>query len=378
MKPMDLRVPGVLLLDHQIAASAKLLWISSRLGGTSANGGTGRHRPGSHREPGLPAGSGRPGSGAGPGTGPGAVSSPHTGGARGGRSPLSPGLLQARSGLTRHTVLRGLARLQAAGWHPSARTTPNGPSPRGWASVPSDLLLDRRLGIQAKLLYGALQLTTGFRNQAGQFTYAALIELTGLSPNTLKRAVRTLQQCGWLQTAQKNKFCPAQFTLRNPAAEQREAEVGDATRRLDRARFLGEALMREYLSVLADTDEFDDDATTGFLVNPFTGEKLQLDRYYPPGVAFEFNGAQHYERTELHANEAEFRKQRARDYLKAGICNERGIRLVVVHAEDLTLESMRQKVAGLLPLRSLDHHQPLIKYLEKVGRNYRKQAILPA
>lgn len=52
--------------------------------------------------------------------------------------------------------------------------------------------------------------------------------------------------------------------------------------------------MREYLSLMIDSGEFEDNAAPGFLVNPLTDERLQFDRFYPPGVAFEFNGPQHY------------------------------------------------------------------------------------
>lgn len=34
-------------------------------------------------------------------------------------------------------------------------------------------------------------------------------------------------------------------------------------------------------------------ASPGYLINPYTGERMQFDRYYPPGVAIEFQGAQH-------------------------------------------------------------------------------------
>src|SRR5690606_12471297 len=110
--------------------------------------------------------------------------------------------------------------------------------------------------------------------------------------------------------------------------------------------------MREYLSLLIDSDEYEDNAAPGFLVNPLTEERLQLDRYYPPGVAFEFNGPQHYGPTE-HYTAEEAVKQRVRDLIKAGICAGRGIQLKIVHAEDLSLSKMKKIVGHLLPLRDL-------------------------
>lgn len=291
---------------------------------------------------------------------------------------MSPGLLEARSGLARHTVLRGISQLESADWL-SARpngfhTAPERSTPERRASVPVDLLLDRQVSVRDKLLYGTLQLTPGFRREAGQFTYLELSALAGVSLNTVKQAVRALQAAGWLQVSQRNQFSPIHFSLRNPAAERRGNAAARVSRRLEEASFVGEALMREYLSLLVSSDEFDDDASPGFLVNPYTGEELQFDRYYPPGVAFEFNGPQHYGPTARYSSEAEAKKQQARDYIKLGICVTRGIKLVVVQPKDLTLEVMRQKVGDLLPLRSLDCHEPAVAYLERVSRAYRKQA----
>lgn len=287
-----------------------------------------------------------------------------------------PGRLQALSGLARHTVLRGLRQLQAAGWLTPAPHQP--PTPRqGEACLPGDLLHDGRVSVQAKLLYASLQRTPGFSASAGQCTYAQLSHLTGLGPNTVKRAVRALQETGWLTISQRNKFSPIHFVLRNPAAERRAEATAQVQRRLNRAPYLGEALMREYLTLIVDSDEYDDDASPGFLINPYTGEELQFDRYYPPGVAFEFQGPQHYGPTDLYAEEADIRKQQARDYIKRGISASRGIHLAVVHPEDLTLAGMCQKVQGLLPLRQLDGHELAIAYLEQVSRAYRRKARRP-
>ncbi len=100
---------------------------------------------------------------------------------------------------------------------------------------------------------------------------------------------------------------------------------------------------------------------------------MQLDRYYPPGVAFEFNGPQHYGPTQ-HYTAEEAANQRVRDLIKAGICASRGIQLKIVHAEDLSLSKMKKIVGHLLPLRDLRHEGPRIRYLESVSRLYRRKA----
>ncbi len=131
--------------------------------------------------------------------------------------------------------------------------------------------------------------------------------------------------------------------------------------------------MREYLTLLVDSDDFEDDASPGFLVNPFSDERLELDRFYPPGAAFEFNGPQHYGATDRFPDK-DVAKQRGRDHLKIGICMSKGIHLHGIHAEDLTLETMRRKAGAVLPLRDLSGHEPLVAFLEAVARRYRRAA----
>jgi len=132
--------------------------------------------------------------------------------------------------------------------------------------------------------------------------------------------------------------------------------------------------MREYLSLIVDSDEFQDDATPGFLVNPLTGEKIQFDRFYPPDVAFEFNGPQHYSPTELYLDEEAFKNQRARDLIKIGLCTERNIKLEIIRAPDLALHRMKEIAGRHFPLRNLEGHEPLIRYLETQSRKYRYRA----
>jgi hypothetical protein len=334
------RAPSALLLDQTIPASAKLLWAIRALCG-----------------------------------------------------PASARLLQARSGLSRPTVLQGLAQLESAGWlstnqqgnptasvtDPTASPTPTGADPTApiyhrTVRLPADLLLDRRLTVQAKLLYGAVQLTSKYPLAKGKFTYAQLMGLTGLSDKSVHRAVQNLQACNWLQVSQKNKFTPVHFSLLNPITALREADLALVKRRLARNDHKGEAIMREFLSLLVDSNNFEDNATPGWLLNPETNEELQFDRYYPPNVALEFNGPQHYGPTALYASEEESRKQQTRDLIKMGICMKRGITLVVIHPGDLSLEAMRQKVASLLPLRNLEGHERLITYLEAVGQGYIRES----
>ena len=83
--------------------------------------------------------------------------------------------------------------------------------------------------------------------------------------------------------------------------------------------------MREILSLIAAPGTFVDDGSLGFLVNPSSGEQMQLDRYYvDQKVGFEFSGYQHYRATELYSQQTEDR-QRARDAIKRQLCAENGV-----------------------------------------------------
>ena len=270
-----------------------------------------------------------------------------------------PAELERRTGLSRHTVLRGKGRAIAG------NRASGGPR----VNVPAALLADRTVKAQAKVLYGLLQVTPNFGGRGGQFTYTTLCALTRLGRNTLKRAVAQLVGAGWLQTNQRSRVSPLQFTLGNPELAQSEAEAEVAGRRLKRVRFGGEAIMQEYLSLLIDSDEFTDNARPGFLVNPLTSERLELDRFYPPKVAFEFHGAQHF-RSTGRFTQAQVDAQHLRDLIKAGICLYRGIQLVIISADDLSLQGIARKIGQTMPLRDLAGHEPLIDLLEDASLTY--------
>lgn len=276
-----------------------------------------------------------------------------------------------RSGLGRSTVLYALRQLDENPWVKSLDP------PRGAvAAMPRALLLEKSLGISARLLYGILQLLPRYRASGGEFTYREIHQLTGMCASTVVRALTSLQALGWIQVRQAHKYAPVQFTLLNPDMERQKKYLAQMERRIDEAPYRGEALMREYLSLVVDSDEYEDNANPGFLVNPYTNEKVEFDRYYPPGVAFEFNGPQHYKPTALYPDEAAVQRQIIRDLVKIGICQKRGIALRIVHPRDLQLDKMKEMVKGILPLRDLEGHELAIQYLERISRSYRQKAAL--
>jgi hypothetical protein len=267
--------------------------------------------------------------------------------------------LEARTGLSRHTVIRGRELVLAGGFNTSG--------PR--VKVPAALLTERDAGAQAKVLYGLLQATPGLKGVTGSFTYASLGAWTQLSRNTLERGLTELAHTGWVQLTRKNRRSPIVFTLTTPERTRSRTLVAAAEQRLKRAKYSGEALMQEYLTLLIDSDQYTDNARPGFLVSPLTGERLELDRFYAPGVAFEYNGAQHYHRTDRFS-QTEADAQQLRNLLKAGICLYRGIHLVIIHAEDLSLHGMRKRIGQSMPLRRLDGPDALIDLLENASIKY--------
>lgn len=66
--------------------------------------------------------------------------------------------------------------------------------------------------------------------------------------------------------------------------------------------------------------------------------------------------------------------QHLRDLIKAGICLYRGIHLIIIHSEDLSLQSMTHKIGQSMPLQNLAGHEPLIDVLEDASLIYRASA----
>lgn len=324
-----LRVPVSLLFSKEVTASVKLVWMALQLD--------------AHLEE---------------------------------RVLLSPTRLATRTGLSRPTIRRAIAKLVALGWYerPSAGKVPAKLSLGPKVSITCDLITDTRMSAQARVVYGALQATPYFHRAKGKFSYASLGRLMNLGVKAVKRAARQLAHMGWIEVKQANKMAPIYFRLCNPVAAEAVAEVLRIQRRLNRAKYFGEALMREILSLSVDSREFQDGATPDILANSATGGSMELDRfYYRHNVAFEFNGPQHYHPTERFTAE-EVAEQQRRDQLKRQICKDNRVKLITVHPEDLSLHTMRQFIGKLLPLRKSPIHRKTIRYLELKSRNYRRIA----
>lgn len=316
MASQVVQVPASLLLSPHVPASAKLIWMVSR----------------------LPPAQGQ----------------------------VTAGWVCAVSGLSRPTAVKGLACLAAASWGPARPADPGATVP-----VPGAILTNRKLGIPSRVLYGLLLLTPGFRHPCGQFTHAELAGLAHASPTTVVHGLSELARAEWIKAKRANRLAPIHFELTFPGLDRGLRAIAAAQERLNREEYRGEALMREYLSLISNSNNYVDNTFPGFLRNPRTDELLQFDRFYPPKVAFEFNGAQHYHPTKKYSAD-DVARQQERDLLKQGLCIREKITLVIIRDEDLTLEAMRRKVGNLLPLRDLTEHDLLIDFLESESEAYRR------
>ncbi|HWI63518.1 MAG TPA: hypothetical protein VNT75_16900, partial [Symbiobacteriaceae bacterium] len=276
--------------------------------------------------------------------------------------------LHGRTGLHRTTVAGTRARLADA----SLAVCYTEACP-GCAAMPGELLTGGALTAGARLLYGQLQGVPGFSRGSGTFTFASLATLTGCSPEALRRAAAELVAARWLNVTQEHRKRPLQFTLQNPISTLVRARVSSIRRRVKATNPRGEALLREFLNAMLTTEDYEDNASPDMLLNPFTRELMELDRYYPTAnVGVEFNGAQHYQETEL-ASFDETVKQVGRDAMKAFICKARGIELVVIHPEDLSWKAIDKKLPRRLPRRSAEGLEPLVTELEALASDYRRR-----
>ena len=235
-------------------------------------------------------------------------------------------------------------------------------------SLPADLARDLSVPAPAKGLYLVL-VDLGGREESGADAISVapgdLLRSTGWKdPKTLRRWLGVLERSGWIRAEQDGAGW--RIALTTP----REQALAGAMERLEAARFKGEALMREWLTLLVDREDYEDNARPAFLRNPLTGQLMEYDRFYPPSVAFEFNGPQHYGTTEQFPDPRKARMREALDAIKLGLSVRHGVRVIVVHPRDLTLAGMRGKIEGILPVREVHEGDPVVQYLGKISTAY--------
>ena len=235
--------------------------------------------------------------------------------------------------------------------------------------LPSEIVLSADVPAGALRLY-AIMLVHSDDKHCCRFRRSVLAEIAGLSEMTCRKYIEILKNQGYITS-----MGSGQFSILDAAETFWLGRLEQVKRRLARSQFLGEAIMREWLNLLVASDRFEDNARPGFNVNPLTDERFEYDRYYPElGVAFEFNGPQHYAATVRFPNSEEARKTRAYDAMKQGIAKANNVTLIIIEAKDLSLKGMLAKIGNLLPLTPGAEKSPVAAYLERESTAYRNRA----
>ena len=231
-------------------------------------------------------------------------------------------------------------------------------------NVPVEVFDDNRLSRSAKqLLIGIMWLAAGKKQLIA--TPKALAVAAGFrARKTVMAHLRDLERLGWIDICppdaatseagadRDTKRCAYRLSisLRNPIREEKARQIGQLETDIKAAPNKGEALMRKVLDLVIPDTEFIDNYRPEFLKNPMTGQCLEYDRYYKLGVAFEFNGPQHYGPTEKYPDRRDAAALRTRDLVKRGLSAENGITLIVVRAADLSIGAICRLAERHLPV----------------------------
>lgn len=223
---------------------------------------------------------------------------------------------------------------------------------------PRYLSQDRRLNASDKALY--LQLIAD-----GTGSIARHAQGMGVSYPTARRAARRLIETGWVEEV------PG-YSARHIApivplnVEQKVAEL--LVRMRERHQPVGEFLLKCVLCLLIPDRNYYDNARPPFLVDGHGSGRYEFDRLYEDRkLAFEYQGPQHF-RTggPLNITDEELEKQVTQDRIKAALCAQEGIRLFWFRVDDLSINRVRERLEGVIPLRSLRQNRPVVRTVERM------------
>ena len=203
---------------------------------------------------------------------------------------------------------------------------------------------------------------------------AELAKLAKMSRAHAARACRNLVTLGWMVlrgTSRKLRPIPL---IPHPYQKQLASLLIEE---YEMAPNRGEFLMKQYLDLMICSDDHVDNARPKFLQNPMTAQSLEYDRYYRQKVAFEFNGAQHYEVTEAYPDDKTLQEAQTRDLLKKGLSEKAGVRLIEITANDLDHRVLLSLIPAGLPRNPIDEHGPYLKALAEISAVYRAKSAKP-
>lgn len=226
--------------------------------------------------------------------------------------------------------------------------------------IPADLPCDTRISPLAKYLYMLIDLKK-------PASISELSRLSGLGRQLVRKECRALAEAGWATIVSKPGQTVVLASIPAPTQEALALRLKD-----DRwaAAYSGEFLMKAWLDLLVDSDNYVDNCRPAFLAHPATGQLLEYDRYYREGVAFEYNGRQHYETTSQYPNEEDLNRLQLRDHIRAALSQKNNVMLVEVTDADLSLAGMRSKIPDVLPARPVDEDGPYVRMLTRLSEEY--------
>jgi hypothetical protein len=198
-------------------------------------------------------------------------------------------------------------------------------------------------------------------------TLAELAKTMSVSRTHALNLCKLLQERGWAMLQKKSRGTAIVPLLPNVA----QLELVDILKRTrPYSPFLGEYIMKKWLDLLIATNEYIDNARPEFLVNPRTKQTLEYDRLYLCGVAYEFNGDQHYVMTRHHQNRKSLDEQQSRDLTKIRLSRNNNIILYEVTDEDLSIEGMQSIIPSILPQTQITNG-PYVQALSALSKKYR-------
>lgn len=196
-----------------------------------------------------------------------------------------------------------------------------------------------------------------------------LVQKVGHGRRKVVAGCRRLVEAGWLRLhAQGRHLKPLCWV---PHRQQRIL-VAELENDFDMAPLGGEFLMGGLMALWIDCPRIISNARPDFLLNPKTGERLELDRYIEGLLAAEFNGIQHYSETAKY-NSKQVGDIKAYDLMKEGMCKKAGIPLISVATEDLCVEGMKRLFPPGTPLHYFDVEEPYARGLDKICAGYRRK-----
>lgn len=135
--------------------------------------------------------------------------------------------------------------------------------------------------------------------------------------------------------------------------------------------YVGEGLTKRVLDVGVDDDDYVDNARPWYLPNRDTGEPLEIDRLYVGiAVGIEYGGIQHSEVTQLFPDPRKLAELRSRDARKAELCQSRGVTLVTIGEDDLSVERVLDMLPPQLARAHIDPNDLYIKTLNDLCGQY--------